>query len=65
MVRGQVAADNGFRVMAYDGQSTRPWSPGENPFFIALRGNDMDEITTYWEKLSAGATVLAPLGPAQ
>ena len=62
---GQVAADNGFRVMAYDVQPSRSWDPGENPFYVALRGDAPEEITVLWEKLSAGATVLVPLAPAQ
>jgi PhnB protein len=62
---GQVAADNGFRVMAYDVPSSLPWNQGENPFFLSVRGDDADEITAYWERLSDGATVVQPLGPAQ
>ncbi|MER5302547.1 MULTISPECIES: VOC family protein [Streptomyces] len=62
---GQVAAGNGFRVMAYDVPSRLPWNRGENAFFISLRGETPEEITAYWEKLSDGATVLQPLGPAQ
>jgi PhnB protein len=62
---GQVAADNGFRVMAYDVPSSRPWGPGEAPFFVSVRGNTSDEIAAFWEKLSEGATVLVPLAPAQ
>jgi hypothetical protein len=59
---GQVAAENGFRVMAYDvpaaGQSAGPSEPStrsENgmtitrkPFCISLRGEDVDEATRYW-----------------
>lgn len=62
---GQVAADNGFRVMAYDVPSSQPWDRGENAFFLSLRGETADEVTAYWEKLTEGATVLRPLGPAQ
>ena len=62
---GQVAADNGFRVMAYDVQPSRSYSPGENPFYLALRGDTTEEITALWEKLSDGATVLVPLEQAQ
>lgn len=65
VVWGQVSAGNGFRVMAYDVPSSRPWSPGEDPFFISLRGESAEEITTFWEGLSEGATVVAPLAPAQ
>lgn len=41
------------------------WNRGENSFFVSLRGETTDEVTTYWTKLSDGATVLQPLGPAQ
>ncbi len=62
---GQVAADSGFRVMAYDVPSRMPWDLGENPFFVSLRGDTTEEITVYWAKLSDGATILQPLASAQ
>ncbi|MFF4774513.1 VOC family protein [Microtetraspora fusca] len=62
---GQVAAAGGFRVMAYDVPSRLPWNQGENAFFVSVRGEAAEEVTAYWEKLSDGATVLQPLGPAQ
>ncbi|MET8446806.1 VOC family protein [Streptomyces sp. NPDC005209] len=62
---GQVTADSGFRVMAYDVPSRMPWSQGENAFFVSLRGETAEEITSYWKKLSEDATVLRPLEPAQ
>ncbi|MBE1533149.1 VOC family protein [Actinomadura algeriensis] len=62
---GQVAAPNGFRVMAYDVPSHLPWDLGENAFFVSLRGETTEEITEYWTKLSDGATVVQDLGPAQ
>lgn len=79
VVFGQVAAENGFRVMAYDvpatGQSAGPSEPStrrengmtitQDPFFISLRGESVDEITGYWEKLSEGATVVEPLASSQ
>ena len=79
VVFGQVAAENGFRMMAYDvpatGQSARPSGPStrrengmtitQEPFFISLRGESVDEITGYWEKLSEGATVVEPLASSQ
>lgn len=61
---GQAKAPNGFRVMAYDVQSTKPFNPGDNAFYIALRGTDADEIQSQWNGLAAGATVLTPLTPA-
>lgn len=62
---GQVAAGSGFCVMAYDVPARLPWNQGENAFFVSLRGEATEEVTSYWEKLSDGATVLQPLGPAQ
>ncbi len=62
---GQVAAENGFRVMAYDVPPRLPYAPGENAFFVSLRGNTAAEIAGLWDKLTDGATVLQPLGPAQ
>ena len=61
---GQVATEYGFRIMAYDVQPEKAWNPGENAFYVSLRGDAADKITAYWEKLSEGATVLQPLGPA-
>jgi len=64
VVWGQVSA-SGFRVMAYDVPSQVPWSRGENPFFLSLRGDSTEEITALWEKLSDGATIVQPLEPSQ
>lgn len=61
---GQVIAADGFSIMAYDVPSRLPWNPGERAFFVSVRGSDADEITKYWEKLVAGATVVAPLAPS-
>lgn len=61
---GQVAADSGFRIMAYDVPSSLAWHPGEIPVFVSVRGDAAEEISGYWEKLSAGATIIQPLGPA-
>jgi len=61
VVWGQVAAENGFRVMAYDVPADRPWSPGDDPFFVSVRGDDVAEVTAFWERLADGATVLVPL----
>jgi PhnB protein len=40
---GQVAATNGFRIMAYDVPSRLGWNPGEIPVFVSVRGSDTDE----------------------
>ncbi|KYF80318.1 bleomycin resistance protein [Sorangium cellulosum] len=61
---GQVAAKNGFRVMAYDVPSRTPWEQGENAFFVSVRGDSAAEISALWEQLSAGATIVQPLAPS-
>ncbi|GAB2813455.1 VOC family protein [Lentzea nigeriaca] len=76
VVFGQVVADNGFRVMAYD-------VPGENaprpqgttrrengvtitdePFFLSVRAETVEEVTEHWNRLADGATVIEAFGPA-
>ncbi|MTD55747.1 VOC family protein [Amycolatopsis pithecellobii] len=79
VVFGQVVADNGFRVMAYDvpgadtpARSDAPTTYRENgttitkePFFLSVRGETVDEVTPLWESLAKGATVIEEFGPAQ
>lgn len=61
---GQVEAENGFRIMAYDVPSRLGYAPGEIPFFVSLRGTDAGELNALWEKLAGGATIIQPIGPA-
>lgn len=61
---GQITAENGFAVMAYDVPSRMPWDAGENPFFVSVRGESEDEIKGFWNKLAEGAAVIQPLAPA-
>ncbi|MFE3260357.1 VOC family protein [Nocardia sp. NPDC059229] len=79
VVFGQVIADNGFRVMAYDvpGENApvaqnAPTTRRENgttitaePFFLSVRGDTVEEVGALWERLAAGATVIEEFGPAQ
>ncbi|MBL7494882.1 VOC family protein [Frankia sp. CNm7] len=65
VVWGQVAADNGFRVMAYDVYPHLPWDQGQDPFFVSVRGTDPAELQGYWDKLVEGADVRQPIGPSQ
>jgi PhnB protein len=48
--------------MAYDVPSVRPWSQGDSPFSVSVRGNDAGEISGYW-KLTDGSTVVVDLAP--
>lgn len=64
---GQVRSGAGFHVMAYDVPSSRPWDAGIAPYFVSVRGADAEEVSGYWDRLTAantGATVVVPLGPA-
>jgi PhnB protein len=49
--------------MAYDVPSSIAHDPGKNAFFVSVRGETVEEVTGYWEKLTADATVVVPLGP--
>ncbi|WP_253878056.1 VOC family protein [Promicromonospora umidemergens] len=81
VVFGQVLADNGFRLMAYDvpGQDV-PLAQGEGapttrrengvtlteePFFLSVRGETVEEVGALWEQLAEGATVVEAYAPAQ
>ena len=75
VVFGQLETTDGFRVMAYDipGQSGGSAASAgsthrengttitDQSFFVAVRGETLDEITGYWAALSAGATIVEPL----
>lgn len=75
VVFGQVETEGGFRVMAYDipGQSSgSAEKPGttrredgttitDQPFFLSVRGETLEEVEAYWNKLSLGASIVEPL----
>lgn len=75
VVFGQVEATDGFRVMAYDipgrsGSSEKSTGSThrengttvtDQPFFVSVRGETLDEVQGYWAGLSAGASIVEPL----
>jgi len=61
---GQVESPDGFRVMAFDVPSARPFDPGITPVFVSIRGTAPEEISRYWQGLAQGAKVIQPLGPS-
>ena len=61
---GQVLSEDGFHVMAYDVPSYLGYQPGENAYFVSVRGDSAEEVKPLWERLSDGATVVLPLAPA-
>jgi PhnB protein len=76
VVFGQVDSPDGFRVMAYDipGQSGGTAAVSDStrrengvtitdqPFFVSVRGESLDEVQGYWTALSVGASIVEPLG---
>lgn len=65
IIWGQVVSDSGMRIMAYDVQADKAWHPGENAFYVSLRGDSAEEITALYERLLDGGSVLHALAPAQ
>jgi PhnB protein len=77
VVFGEVVAENGFRVMAYDvpgpqapvSESITRRENGttitEEPFFLSVRGESVDEVAPIWDGLADGASVIEKFGPAQ
>jgi PhnB protein len=75
---GMVAAENGFRVAAYDVFGATGGGLARSPAgstrveglthtessFLLLNGETLEEITALWEKLADGATVIQSPAPA-
>lgn len=62
---GRVDAPNGFSIMAYDVQPSKPYDAGQNPFYITLHGDHGHEIQELWNRLAESANaILIPLAPA-
>ena len=77
VVFGQVTAENGFSVAAYDAPSQSPSAPAQTAttrengltltgerFFVAVGGDTADEVSDLWNKLSDGAEIVEKLGPS-
>jgi len=62
---GQVEADNGFRVMAFDVPANQDYDRGERSFFVSVRGDSAEEITGFWAGLADGGTIVVDLAPSQ
>lgn len=75
VVFGLVAADNGFRVMAYDvpgetgggivgGTTTRRadnTTITDQALFVSVNADTLDEAQVYWDRLAVDAVVVEPL----
>jgi PhnB protein len=60
VMHGQLETDSGFTLMGSDTPPGMEHKPGDN-ITVSLSGDDTDELRGYWEKLSDGGTVSAPL----
>lgn len=79
VVFGEVVAENGFRVLAYDVPGAdEPVATGEpttrrengttitkEPFFLSVGGSSAEEVQPIWDGLSDGASVIEEFGPSQ
>jgi PhnB protein len=63
IMHAQLVAPGGLIFMAADTPNSMPFTPGDN-YSVSLSGQDVDELTGYWNKLSEGATIYAPLEKA-
>jgi PhnB protein len=76
VVFGQLTADDGFHVMAYDVPAgSGVGAPGTTSrvqgttvtterFFLSVRGDTVDEVQAAWDRLVVDGTVIEPFGPA-
>jgi PhnB protein len=77
VVFGEVRAENGFRVMAYDvpgGEGPAPATDGtrrahgttitDRPFFVSVSAATLDEAAGHWRSLAADATIVEDLAPS-
>jgi len=58
-----LTSDNGFTFMASDTPGSMEYKPGTN-FSMSLNGDNKQEITTYFNKLSDGGVITQPLAEA-
>ena len=63
IMHAELKADNGMAFMASDTPERMEYRPGTN-FSLSLSGDNAAELTTYFQKLSAGGTIVMPLTEA-
>lgn len=65
IMHSMLTAPNGLVLMGADTPNSMGYTPGDN-YSVSLSGDAEDEqvLRGYWEKLSQGATVTAPLETA-
>jgi PhnB protein len=63
IMHGMLISPTGLTLMGADTPDSMSYTPGDN-FSVSLSGADTEELTGYWDKLSDGATITAPLTKA-
>ena len=64
VMHSQLETPNGLVLMGADTPSSVDYTDGGDLVSVSLSGEDVDELTGYWEKLSDGGTVQEPLTAA-
>ena len=63
IMHSELETENGLIFMAADTPNHMEYRPGTN-FSMSLSGEDQAELTTYFEKLAVGGTIVEPLTQA-
>ena len=63
IMHGMLTSPSGLVLMGADTPNRMNYTPGDN-YSISLSGDDDAELRGYWERLSDGATITAPLTQA-
>ena len=63
IMHGMLTSPSGLVLMGADTPNSIQYTPGD-VFSVSLSGDDEAELTGYWNQLSEGATITAPLNKA-
>jgi PhnB protein len=63
IMHAMLEAENGITFMAADTPNSMEYRPGTN-YSMSLSGDNEAELRTYFQKLSAGGTIVMPLEKA-
>jgi PhnB protein len=63
IMHAELETANGMKLMASDTPERMEYRTGTN-FSLSLSGDNATELTTYFQKLSAGGTIVMPLTEA-
>jgi len=63
IMHGLLVSPSGLTLMGADTPDSMQFNPGDN-VSVSLSGEDDGELRGYWNKLSEGATITAPLNRA-